>query len=484
MKRGLEMAGMLEGLQPEKVFYFFEEISKIPRGSTYEKKVSDYLYEWAKGKNFEVTRDEALNILIKKPGTPGYENAPMVILQGHMDMVWEKNQDTVHDFFNDPIKLRVVGDYIYASGTTLGGDNGIGVACAQAILDSSDIPHPPLEVLITTDEENGLTGMEKFNAKKLTGRILINVDNEEEGIFTSGCAGGGRIYFHIPERKVAPKYQQFYKLGIKGLKGGHSGNDIDKERGNSIKLLGRILFDLKDNIDIAELGGGAKANAIPRESWAVVSVKGGFGIEETVREWNKTLKYELAFSDADIQVTIDKYDGSRDVYDENIKKTIIRLITIIPNGPLARDLEHNLVIYSNNLGVMSIKDDKIFFECCPRSSVKSLFRQLLGICEQIAEMLHIQFEANSFYPSWEYTQESQIRDLFVKTYEDLYGVKGTVNVIHAGLECGFLVERIPGIDAVSIGPNMYDLHTPNEHVSISSVGKTFKLLCEVLKRLK
>ncbi len=478
------MANILAGLQPEKVFYYFEELSKIPRGSTHEKKVSDYLYQWAKGKNFDVIRDETLNILIKKPGTPGYEKAPTVVLQGHMDMVWEKNHDTVHDFFNDPLKLRVVEDYIYASGTTLGADNGIGVAFAQAILDSSEIPHPPLEVLITTDEENSLIGMEKFDSKQLSGRILINVDNEEEGIFTSGCAGGGRIYFHIPVRKVAPRYKQFYKLSIRGLKGGHSGNDIDKERGNSIKLLGRILYDIKDNIEIAELSGGAKANAIPRESWAVLSVRDGFAIEDSVRGWNETLKYELAFSDADIQVTIEKLDASSEVYEEKIKETIIHLITIIPNGPLVRDLELNIVVYSNNLGVISATDSQITFECCPRSSVKSLFRQLLGISEQIAEILHIQFEANAFYPSWEYAKESKIRDLFVKTYEDLYGKKGTVNVIHAGLECGFLVERIPGLDAISIGPNMYDIHTPNEHLSIRSVGRTFKLLCEVLKQLK
>jgi dipeptidase D len=484
------MAGLLEGLQPEKVFYYFEEISKIPRGSTHEKKVSDYLWEWAKGKKFEVIRDEALNILIKKPGTPGYENAPTVVLQGHMDMVWEKNQDTIHDFFNDPLKLRIVEDYIYASGTTLGADNGIGVALAQAILDSSDIPHPPLEVLITTDEENGLTGMNKFDAKRLSGRILINVDNEEEGVFTAGCAGGGRIFFYIPVHKAIPKYKQFYKLSIKGLKGGHSGNDIDKERGNSIKLLGRILYDIKDNIEIAELSGGAKANAIPRESWAVLSVKDGFAIEDSIRTWNDTLKYEFAFSDANVQVTIERLGPSsevlvhNEVYQEEIKETIIHLISLIPNGPLMRDLEHNLVVYSNNLGVISTNDSKISFECCPRSSVKSLFRQLLGISEQIARVLQIQFEANAFYPSWEYAKESKIRDLFVKTYEELYGIQGKVNVIHAGLECGFLVERIPGIDGISIGPNMYDIHSPNEHLSISSVQRTFRLLCEVLKKLK
>jgi dipeptidase D len=480
------MSGILDGLQPEKVFYYFEELSKIPRCSNHEKKVSDFLYHWATAKNLEVIQDEALNILIKKLGTPGYENSPTVILQGHMDMVCEKNLDTVHDFYNDPLTLRVVEDYIYASGTTLGADNGIAVAYAMAILDSSDIPHPPLEVIITTDEENGLTGMEKLDPQQIGGKILINLDSEDEGIFTAGCAGGGRIAFSIPVSKVAPKFKKFYKLTIKGLKGGHSGNDIDKERGNSIKLLGRLLYALKDNIEISSIFAGSKANAIPREGQVVLAVSDKISIGDSINKWNDTFKHELMFSDADILVAIDEMEalGDGQVYDEATKQRIIHLINIVPNGPISRDLEQSIVVYSNNIGVISADDSEITFICAPRSSIRSLLNQLIDITRQIAEILNIQVEDSSIYPGWEYAKKSKIRELCLKTYEDLYGVKGKVNVIHAGLECGYLMEKIPGLDAISMGPNMVDVHTPDEHLSISSTERTFNLLCEILKRIQ
>jgi dipeptidase D len=267
------MSRILKDLKPEKVFYYFEEISKIPRCSNHEKRISEFLYNWAKEKNLEVSQDKALNILIKKKASKGYENSPTVILQGHMDMVCEKNMDTQHDFSKDPLQLRIVDDYIYATGTTLGADNGIAVAFAMAILDSDDIVHPPLEVLITTDEENGMTGVENLDTKNINGKILINLDSEDEGIFTAGCAGGGRVKLMIPVEYKAPNYSNFYKLSIKGLKGGHSGVDIDKERGNSIKLLGRVLYNLKDEIEISSIIGGSKDNAIPRESQAIISCK-------------------------------------------------------------------------------------------------------------------------------------------------------------------------------------------------------------------
>jgi dipeptidase D len=480
------MSGVLDGLQPEKVFYYFEELSKIPRCSTNEKQVSDYLYQWASGKNLEVFQDEALNILIKKPGTAGYENSPTVILQGHMDMVCEKNLDTVHDFLKDPLQLRIVEDHIYASGTTLGADNGIAVAYAMAILDSSNIPHPPLEVLITTDEENGMTGVEKLNSQKITGRILINMDSGEEGIFTAGCAGGGRVMLSVPVRKVAPKYKKFYKLTIKGLKGGHSGIDIHKERGNSNKLLGRVLYGLRSNVEIAGLAGGSKANAIPRESWAILAVNNELDLPAAVNKWQDTFKHELMFTDADISVTASDIavPGDGYVYDEATKKNIIHLINLIPNGPIIRNLERNMVVHSNNLGVIAADNNEITFICSPRSSIRSLLDQFINTAEQIGEILNIKVETTSLYPGWEYAKESRIRDLCLKTYEALYGVKGRVYVIHAGLECGYLMEKIPGLDAISMGPNMYDIHSPREHLSISSARRTFEFLCEVLKQIK
>jgi dipeptidase D len=482
------MSRILTGLQPEKVFYYFEELSKIPRGSNHEKQVSDFIYQWAKGKNLEVIQDKALNIVIKAPGTVGYESSPAVILQGHMDMVWEKNQDTVHDFLHDPLKLRIVDDDIYATGTTLGADDGIAVAYVMAILDSPQIPHPPLEVVITTDEENGMSGMENLDPGLLRGRVLINLDGEDEGLFTAGCAGGGRIKFTIPLtlKEVAPEFKKFYRLTVKGLKGGHSGVDIDKERGNSIKLLGRILYNLQDNIEIAGIAGGSKANAIPRESWAVIAVNDRLNLEDTIEQWNRTFKHELMDTDAEVQVLVEKTDAAVYVYGETVKQNVIRLINFLPYGPINRDLQHNLVIYSNNLGVVSGDDQgkELAVICSPRSSVRSLLQQFIDNAKQLAEVLHLTVEVTSLYPSWEYVKESKLRDLCLSVYEDLSGAKGQINVIHAGLECGIFMEKISGLDAISLGPTMKDVHTPNEHLSISSTRRTFEFLCELLKRLK
>lgn len=478
------MSGVLDGLEPNKVFYYFEELTKTPRCSSHEKQVSDYLVQWAKDRGLEVIQDQALNIIIKKPASKGYENTPTVILQGHLDMVAEKNIDTIHDFLNDPIKLRIVDDSICGTGTTLGADNGIAVAYAMAILDSSDLPHPPLEVVLTTDEEAGMTGVQKFNSQMLQGKILINLDSEEEGIFTAGCAGGGRIAFAIPVVPKAPRFKQFYKLTIKGLKGGHSGTDIDKERGNAIKLLGRILDDLKDNSEIVGLAGGSKANAIPRESWVILAVNDAFHMDDFISGWNNTLRHELLLSDRGVEVTAEQVDVCGSVYDRVTQDKIIHLINLIPNGPMSRDLEHNLVVYSNNVGVLDANDAQITLTCSPRSSVKSLMEQFLKITVQVAEVLKVEVKVSSHYPGWEYAEKSKIRDLCLKTYEDLYHVKAKVNVIHAGLECGFFMEKIPELDAISFGPDMADVHSPNEHLSISSAGRTFTLLCEVLKRVK
>jgi dipeptidase D len=477
------MSRILKDLKPEKVFYYFEEISKIPRCSNHEKRISEFLYNWAKEKNLEVSQDKALNILIKKKASKGYENSPTVILQGHMDMVCEKNMDTQHDFSKDPLQLRIVDDYIYATGTTLGADNGIAVAFAMAILDSDDIVHPPLEVLITTDEENGMTGVENLDTKNINGKILINLDSEDEGIFTAGCAGGGRVKLMIPVEYKAPNYSNFYKLSIKGLKGGHSGVDIDKERGNSIKLLGRVLYNLKDEIEISSIIGGSKDNAIPRESQAIISCKEEEDLIEYISNWNEIFMNEFAFSDPDVNIVLEKTQNQSTVFNKETSDKIISAINLIPNGPLSRSTDLNMVIYSNNLGVITTDDNKVIITCAPRSSTKSLLNQFVDNIEQIAKLLNIEIDASSFYPGWEYAKESKIRKICLDTYKDIYNKNGTVEVIHAGLECGFLIEKIPGLDAISLGPDMYDIHTPDEHLSISSSKRTFEFLCEILKRI-
>lgn len=475
------MSGVLKGLEPRKVFAYFEQLTQIPRCSSHEQQISDYLVEWARARQLEVIQDQALNVVIRKPASPGYETAPTVILQGHLDMVCEKNADTVHDFLKDPLKLRVEGDYIYASGTTLGADNGIAVAMVMAILDSPELAHPPLEVVLTADEEAGMTGVQQLDTGLLRGRILINLDSEEEGIFTAGCAGGGRVEFTIPVKKTAPRYKHFYRLTVQGLKGGHSGTDIDKERGNAIRILGRILDGLKDQCELAGLSGGAKSNAIPRESQALLAVADPAKFKEAVSRWDSIFKHELAYTDPGVEIGIEPVAAVEAVYDGETCSTVVHLLNLVPGGPLHRDVEHDLIVASNNLGVLQSDDAVITLTCAPRSSVRSLMDHFLATATAIAEILGIQVNVSSLYPGWEYAVQSRIRDLCLKTYADLFQKPGKVNVIHAGLECGFFVDKIPGLDAISLGPDMFDVHSPGEHLSIGSTQRTYALLCAILK---
>lgn len=480
------MENVLEGLKPEKVFCYFEEISKIPRGSKNEKQISDYLYNLAKEKGWEVVQDNALNIIIKKPASKGYENAPTVILQGHMDMVCDKNRRIDHDFEKDPIKLRIVDDYIYATDTTLGADNGIAVAYCLALLDSDDIPHPPLEVLITTDEETGMTGVIELDGSQFDGTILINMDSEDEGTFIAGCAGGAIVLIKIPVKRVESKYKSAYKISIKGLQGGHSGADIHLERGNANKLIGRVLYDLNEEakIQIAEINGGSKDNAIPRESEAVILTNESKKVEELIKKWDNILKNEYKFSDPGVRVSVEKSEYvSKALAQETVTK-MLAAINLTPNGTRVKSTEIDLVIHSNNLGVIVTEEEYIKLMNSPRSSVESQMDDFISIMKQLAKNLDIEYKDEAFYPGWEYAKESPIRDLCAKTYEELTGKKAKVEAIHAGLECGFLIRKIGKLDTISFGPDMYDVHTPNEHLSISSTERTFNLLCEILRKIK
>ncbi|HOK49321.1 MAG: aminoacyl-histidine dipeptidase [Sedimentibacter sp.] len=477
------MDKVLEGLKPEKVFYYFGEISKIPRCSGKEKQISDYLYNFAKSKNLEAIQDEHLNVIIKKPGSRGYENAPVVMLQGHMDMVCEKNEGVDHDFDKDPIKLRIQDGYLYACDTTLGADNGIGVAMAMAVLDSQ-IEHPPLEVLITTDEEKGMTGANKLDGSLFKSKYLINLDSEGEGVFTAGCAGGSEIDFKIPL-----KYQntggKAFKISVKGLSGGHSGADIHKEKGNANKILGRILYDLIDDVDLVSLVGGSKTNAIPREAHAVVTVKDPARVSEKLNKWNEILKNEYRSTDPDVYAVLT--DLNKEVYplDKYIFKKVTALINLTPVGVLSKSTEIDLVLSSNNLGVITTDDKYIRFFNHPRSNVETLLtKDFIPAMEQLASILEIEYEVGSYYPGWEYAKESKIRDICIETYRDLFKKEPVVGAIHAGLECGLLMDKIPGLDAISFGPDAYDGHSPSEHVSIKSVENIYTLLCEILRRIK
>lgn len=479
--------GVLSGLRPEKVMRFFEEISMIPRGSGNEKGISDYLKSFAEARGLEVIQDEVLNIIIRKGGTGGYEASPAVILQGHMDMVNEKNKDTVHDFMSDPLKLRIIDDNIYATGTTLGADNGIAIAYALAILDSSDIPHPPLEVLVTVEEETGLLGAAKVDGSHFSGRTLINLDSEEEGVFLVSCAGGARQIISLPVVREASEGTAF-RIQVKGLRGGHSGMEIHKERGNSNKILGRMLHHLckKYDLRIASISGGSKMNAIPRESEALVVIRGVCdGFEKEVAVVAGVAAAEIRTQDQGLTVTFESVPSPEVCFDRETTRKTEELLLLLPDGVLnySQDIK-GLVETSQNLGVLQTDEDSVKYEFAVRSSVENRKRLTLEKNRVLAASYGATADVSSSYPGWTYDKDSKIRQIFLETYKRLYGRDAEVTAIHAGVECGLLSEKIKGLDMISLGPDMSDVHTPDEHISISSIARTYSLLLEVLKELK
>ena len=480
------MTNVLDNLNTSLVFKYFEEISQIPRGSGNEKQISDYLYKFAKDLNLEVVQDDYLNIIIKKPATKGYENCPGVILQGHMDMVCEKNKDVDHDFEKDPIELKIVDDMIYANGTTLGADNGIAVAMSLAILASNDVCHPALEVLITSNEEAGMTGAMGLDGSLLNGKYIINLDSEEEGYLLVSCAGGNRSYVTLPlTYKDLDTNKEALLIEVKGLLGGHSGVDIIKQRANSNVTMGRILNLLGVDYDLVEVNGGSKNNAIPRECEAKILVEKDQveTLKVNIAKIEEILKNEYRSTDAGLTVLVSETTADK-ALDDDCKSKVILLLNSIPNGvqSMSMDIE-GLVESSTNMGVVRTENDTMSFESAVRSSVATLRQNINDKTKLIADFVGAKFENTDGYPAWEYAKDSKLEELCVDVYENLTGKKPVITAIHAGLECGLLLDKMPGCEAISMGPNMFEVHTPNEHLSISSVKNVYEYLLEVLKAM-
>jgi len=481
----------LENITGKRIFYHFEEISKIPRGSGNEKQISDYLLNFGKKLGLECIQDGALNVIIKKPASKGYEKAPIVIIQGHMDMVCEKNSEKIHNFMKDPIKLIVKGDYIYADKTTLGGDDGIALAYAMAILEDNTIEHPALEVLITSDEEAGMSGAMAVQPHYINGKIVLNIDSEEEGKLLVSCAGGIRTKSTIPiewlDKKESTKE---YTLVIKGLKGGHSGMDINLGRGNSNKLMGRLLKEITNEIklNLVSLNGGSKNNAIPREATAIVSIncadeKKLIDLKTKVCE---NLKKEFSKKDSDLRIYLLEYENSVEkVFSDDTTTKVVNLLYMYPNGvnTVSSEIE-GLTESSTNLGVLITNENDIEFDSVVRSSVFSLREEIVERNKCITELLGGIFVTNAGYPSWPYKTHSKIRHLCKEVYSKMYGKEPEIIAIHAGIECGLLEEKLGDLDMISFGPNIIDIHTPNEHMSISSASRCFEYLLEVLKQIR
>lgn len=455
-----------------------------------EKEISDYLLNFGKSLGLESIQDKALNVIIKKPGTKGYENAPTVIIQGHMDMVCEKNNGVEHDFEKDPLKLRIVDDYIYATDTTLGADNGIAVAYAMAILASNDIPHPPIEVLITTDEETGMSGAMAINKEHIDGKILINLDNEEEGYLLVSCAGGIRSTATLNIEKQDIKDKKLVKINISGLKGGHSGMDIIKERGNSNKILGRVLKGLSKevNFNIVNLNGGSKNNAIPREAEAVITINSGdeSTVIDVIKNWNDIIGNELRTQDSGLKIeALSINDKEEKEFTDESTKKVVDLLYLYPNGINSKSVEiEGLVESSTNLGVLTTSDTTVEFDSAIRSSVPSLKEEIVLRSKTIVELFGGEFTTTADYPGWEYNPDSKIREICQKVHKDLYGNEAKIVAIHAGVECGLFNEKLGDLDMISFGPNLYDVHTPDEHMSISSVRNCYEYLKAILKEIK
>ncbi len=477
----------LQNTEPKEVFKWFYEISQVPRGSGNERAISDFLVKFAKDRNLEVHQDKAMNVIIKKPGTASYEKSPTVIIQGHMDMVCEKDASSNHDFLKDPIKFVVKGEMLYADKTTLGGDDGIAVAYALTVLDSKDIPHPPLEVLITTEEETGMGGAMALTDEHLQGTRLLNIDSEEEGVFLVSCAGGANIHVFFDIKKEAAK-GKFLKITVGGLLGGHSGIEINKQRANSIKLLGRILYNIKQNekINIVEISGGSKHNAIAKDAHAVIAAENTEAVLKIVEKMTADFKGEYRAVDKLLTVTANETQNpSGQMFTKELTLNLIDFMASIPNGVQYMSMEiPGLVQTSLNNGVLEEIDGRIKFTTSVRSSVKSALDEIVDILRIQAEHCGGEFKKVSEYPAWEYSPDSPVRDAAVNVYKKLNKKEPVITAIHAGLECGLLKKTLPNVDAVSFGPNLYDVHTPNEHMDIASVERVWKFLLAYLAELK
>lgn len=468
-------------MSQNKVMDFFIELTKIPHCSGEEKQISDYLVNFAKERNLKVVQDEANNVIIWKPASAGKEQEPTVILQGHMDMVCVKSDELDFDFSSQPLPVVFDGDMLKTEGTTLGADNGIAVAIMMAILDDNSLVHPPLEMLITTDEEVGLLGAASIDGSLFNGRTLINLDSEEEGIYLTGCAGGVRNVLELPVTFTNPTKDQAYQVRIFGLAGGHSGMEIDKNRANSNRLLGRLLMNLND-VEIANVSGGEKMNAIAKQSFATIVANED--VTSAIQELEQVFQSEYAISDPGLAISVKTVDKPDQVLDQESAKKLVALLNLIPQGVQAMS-QHipGFVETSSNFGVLSIEDNKVLFESAHRSSVETKKQLLVKQFEYLAQAFGGSVHTQGDYPGWEYNPESSIRELFKKTYQEITGKEAVTTAIHAGVECGILQDKIGKLDMISLGPNMADVHTPYECLSISSTNRTYQLLTEVLKRI-
>ena len=477
---------VLSGLEPKNVFHFFEQLCAIPHGSYHTKAISDYLAAFARERGLKYRQDEANNVIIWKGATPGYENAPTVMLQGHMDMVCEKDPDCAKDMETESLDLFVDGDEVGAKGTTLGGDDGIAVAIGLAILDADDIAHGPLECLFTVDEEVGMIGARALDASDLKAKYMLNIDSEEEKVLTVSCAGSTRAVCTLPVTR-----QSFggvtFTLTVDGLIGGHSGEEIHKGRANSNILMGRALYELseKTELRIVDVHGGTKDNAIPRDASAVITVADAAAAQRVVTELDAALKNEFHTADSGVSVRLAPAEAASPALDADSTRRVICFLFCAPNGVqmMSADVP-GLVQTSLNLGQVFTEEDKVTARFMVRSSVNSQKDETTERVAALTKTLGGSIEIPASYSAWEYRPDSPLRDVTVEAFRAVYGEEPTIAALHAGLECGILSGKMPELDCISFGPDLTNIHTPRERLHIASTQRVWKLTLETLKRLR
>jgi len=479
----------IKKLNPERVWKHFYSLTQIPRPSKKEEKVIEFMKNFGESLGLETIVDHIGNVIIRKPASPGMENRKGVILQGHLDMVPQKNSDKVHDFEKDPIETMIDGEWVKANGTTLGADNGMGCAAAMAVLEDKSLVHGPIEALFTIDEETGMTGANHLKSGLLKGDILLNLDSEDEGELYVGCAGGVdvNVTMNYPEVEM-PKGFVAYKLSVTGLKGGHSGMDINIGRANSNKILFRFLtyathfYDLK----IAEINGGSLRNAIPRESFAIVAIaeKEATKFESEVAKFEKTFKQEFSKSEPDLQMKVEKTDAPAKIMANDEMHKICKAVYACPHGvQRMSDAMPGLVETSNNLAIVKCINGKFAVHCLVRSSVDTAKEGVMYKIGGLFNLIGAEVAYEGAYPGWKPNMESPILKTMLKTYEKLYNKTPEIKAIHAGLECGILGAAYPNWDMISFGPTIRYPHSPDERILISSVEKFWNYMVETLKNI-
>lgn len=476
-------------LAPQEVFRYFKEISDVPRSSSHNEKISAYLVNFAKEHELEYYQDESGNVIIWKDGTPGYENSDMVMIQGHMDIVAEKTEDSTHDFQNDPLELIVDGDTLTANKTTLGADDGAAIAMGLALLDSTDIPHPPLEFIATVDEEIGMLGAYALDGSKIRSRKVINIDSEEEGIITVGCAGAVDIFTSFPADKKLVNGVK-YKYVVDGLLAGHSGLDIHQERANAGQIVARLFLDARENaeLNIVSINGGRATNVIlgKVEGEVIVAASDVKAFEEIIATSTEEIKAEYRTSDPGITVSIEAIgEASEEAVDTVCQDNFFKFLVACPTGAEHYSVElKGLVETSHSIGVVKLEDGRLITKSMSRSSVNSRNRLLARKIGIIAEALGAEVEHGSSYGAWEFNNKSDLLDVCINAYKEQYGEEPVVSAMHAGIECGIWAEKVGKVDAVSIGPDMTGVHSVNEELSIPSTERTWNYLKLILSHCK